>query len=450
MSITKRLKNSTATRRDVLLVSAAASAAALAGGCATLGDGTSKSRQSMALPGADELVANALPQGFSSAELERRWKKCREWMRRADFDALIVPSRPQGNADIKWLTESEPNWLVFPQSGRPTAIFRTSEDAREMSASTDLDIEVVSARLQRSQLVIDSLKSAGVTRGRVGVGNLSGTKRNDEGGVSHTAMLNITAALPNVSFHSAVDLLMRIKLARGPEEIEVLKLSSRVSELGLRALVETSHVGARHWEVWFQTFKALLDGSGEPPGRLSFRAGKEGNTAGGKPLSEIFQSGQLLSQEISGSVLGYNSQVNHTMCVGAPVPKHWQSAYSYTIDLFDELLEWAKPGRSFADYSAFYKKRVDNWVDANGGEPYFGVVFHTGGALGDGPRMGWGRPDENGDLLITPGMVFTIKPRIPIPGVATPSAQIGDAVLVTENGAERLGRRQLTPIVLDL
>ncbi|MDH3352371.1 MAG: hypothetical protein OEM51_12560, partial [Gammaproteobacteria bacterium] len=65
-----------------------------------------------------------------------------------------------------------------------------------------------------------------------------------------------------------------------------------------------------------------------------------------------------------------------------------------------------------------------------------------------GPRMGPTRPDENGDLVIQPGMVFTIKPRFAIAGVETPSAQFGDAVLITENGAERLGRRKPEVITL--
>ena len=74
--------------------------------------------------------------------------------------------------------------------------------------------------------------------------------------------------------------------------------------------------------------------------------------------------------------------------------------------------------------------------------------MHTGGASGDGPRGGPTRPDENSDLVILPGMVFTIKPRFTIEGVEAPSAQIGDPVLITETGAERLGRRKLELITL--
>ncbi len=280
-------------------------------------------------------------------------------------------------------------------------------------------------------------------RARIGVGNLSGQMRNDEGGVSYVSMTNIEKALPRASFESAVPLLMKVKLERGPEEIAVLRLASRVSELALRAIVETAGVGVVQRDVWFAVFKALLDASGEPPQRSSIRSGDEGNTAGGRPLNEIMQPGEICSQELAGQVLGYASQVNQTICVGPPAPRHWDDAMKYCIEIFHHLVDIAKPGLTFAEYSELYRKKVQERGDA-----YWGVVFHTGGASGDGPRMGPDRDDENGDNVVKPGMVFTIKPRFKIQGVDTPSAQFGDAVLITATGAERLGVRKPEVITL--
>ncbi len=440
-------ENNGMTRREMLLTTAAASIGTTLAGCTTLAATRSVKRNTLEIPGTDELRPDAMPRGFSQTEIERRWTKCRAWMQKAGFDALLVPTRPDGNADIKWLTEGNPDWVVFPQQGRPTAIFRTRDDAEAFGKSTQLQMNLADSRLNRSDLILSSLKDAGIANGRIGVGNLAGTVRNDEGGVSYTTMVRIINGLPGARLESAVDLLMRVKLARGPEEIDVLKLASRISELGLKAIVETAGPGVAQRDVWFQVFKALLDASGEAPGRVSIRSGDEGNTANGQPLNETMQAGQIISEEISSAVLGYNSQVNQTICIGT-APANWESAYQFNIELFNELLEWAKPGRSFQDYSAFYKQRIDQRVAAHGGNTYFGVVFHTAGAGGDGPRMGWGRPDENSDLVIEPGMVFTLKPRVPIAGIETPNSQIGDAILITETGAERLGQRKLDAITL--
>jgi Xaa-Pro aminopeptidase len=395
------------------------------------------------LPGAEELVPGNMPKAFSKAEIERRWEKLREWMNREKFDCLIIPARPGGNADVKWISESNANWAVFPADGMPTLIFRGGDDSRAVQAKSAVEFDFRVSRFKRSQVIIDRLKELGMERARIGVGNLSGQMRNDEGGVSYITMSNLLKALPRAKFESAVPLLMEVKLERGPEEIEVLRLASRVSELSVRAIVESAGVGVMQRDVWFNVFKTLLDASGEEPQRISIRGGDEGNTAGGRPLDEVFLAGQICSQELSGTVLGYASQVNHAMCVGRPAPANWESAFKYCVEIFHALVDYAKPGISFQEYSEFYRRKVEEK-----GTAYWGVVFHTGGASGDGPRMGPTRPDENGDRVIKPGMVFTIKPRFVIQGVESPSAQFGDPVLITETGALRLGRRKPEVITL--
>jgi Xaa-Pro aminopeptidase len=399
--------------------------------------------QTIELPGADELVPENMPKGFSRAEMERRWKKLRKWMKKDGFDCLVVPARPGGNADVKWLSESNANWAVFPAEGQPTLIFRGGGDGAEIKAKSPVDFDVRVSRFRRSLVIIDRLKELGMERARIGVGNLSGQMRNDEGGVSYVTMSNLIEALPKARFESAVQLLMKVKLERGPEEIEVLRTASRVSELAVRAIVESAGPGVSQRDVWFHVFKTLLDATGEEPQRISIRGGDEGNTAGGRPLDEKFIAGQICSQELACHVLGYASQVNHAMCIGSPAPANWESAFKYCVEIFHALVDYARPGISFQEYSELYRKKVEER-----GTAYWGVVFHTGGASGDGPRMGPTRPDENGDLVIKPGMVFTIKPRFTIEGVETPSAQFGDPVLITETGAERLGRRKPELITL--
>ena len=428
-------------RREILKTGAALSVGSLLASLPTASKAAPG--QTIELPGADELVPANMPKAFSKDEMERRWKKLREWMKKHGFDCVIVPARPGGNGDVKWLSESNANWAVFPLEGQPTLIFRGGQDGADVEENSPVKFDVRVSRFKRSLVIIDRLKELGMERARIGVGNLSGQMRSDEGGVSHITMTNLINAFPKAKFDSAVQLLMKVKLERGPEEIEVLRLSSRVSELAIKAIVESAYPGVQHRDVWFNVFKTLLDATGEEPQRISIRGGDEGNTAGGRPLDEIFLAGQICSQELSGHVLGYASQVNHAMCIGSPAPANWESAFKYVVEIFHALVDYVKPGISFQEYSEFYRKKVEER-----GKGYWGVVFHTGGASGDGPRMGPTRPDENGDLVVLPGMVFTIKPRFVIDGVEKPSAQFGDPILITETGAERLGRREPELITL--
>ena len=425
------------SRREVLKGASAGVAASLAAtllsGCAP-GPPASRGAPETA---AARLSPAAMPQGFSREEMQRRWQRVREQMRERRFDCLLVPERADGNADVKYLTERSAAWVVFPYEGKVTAI---GEGDGGGSPGEDIQMRAAAEGLW-SKAVMDTLRELGMTQARIGVGNLVNVLRNPEGGVNFTTLDRVRKGLPRAAFEPAVDLLMRVKLVRSPEEIEVLEKATEVSEAGLQAMLEKARPGVMHRELWLHIFQAMANASGELPTRLAIRAGAEANTSQGRPLDEILKPGQILNQELSGTVLGYGSQVNHSVCVGTPAPADWASAAPYCRDLFQSLAAWIAPGKSFQDFLAFYRKKVEER-----GEGRWGVVFHSGGA-GDGPRWGPTRT-EGMDLSLAAGMVFTIKPRVPIRGVAAPAAQFGDAVVVTGNGARRLGKRKLEIINL--
>ena len=425
-------------RRNLLKSGVALSIASLA--TSTANAAKPEAKHSIYLPGAEQLIPENLPKSFSKAEMDRRWAKLRQWMNRAKYDCLLIPARPGGNADVKWVSESNANWVVFPANGTPTLIFRGGDDSRSVADNSPVQFDLRVSRFNRSRVIIDRIKELGMQESRIGVGNLSGQMRNDEGGVSHITMTNLINAFPKAKFESAVQLLMKVKLERSSEEIQVLRLASRISELAIRTLVETAAPGVAQRDVWFQVFKTLLDASGEEPQRLSIRGGGEGNTAGGRPLDEKFIAGQICSQGNGRPVcLVTRRRSIKPFALAHPLPPIWDSAMKYCIEIY-EIPEGhlRNPAMSFQEYGELYQKKVEAR-----GSAYWGVVFHTAGASGDGPRMGPNRPDENGDHIPQTGAWCSrSKPRFAIEGVETPSAQFGSPVLITETGAEHLGVRK--------
>jgi Xaa-Pro aminopeptidase len=380
-----------------------------------------------------------LPRGFSLSERDRRWNRVRDMMRREGFDALLTPAGDgEGEADTRYLTQRG-GWVVFPREG-PVVLVSDSGD-RGRSAEGRWADEVRAAEDgEWSPAVIEALRGAKLERARVGVGRLQGVLRNLEGDVNFTTFDRVRQALPGASFASAADPLMRVKLRRSPEEIAVLERATAAGERGLEALRRAARPGRAHKDAWIEAFAAMTAATGETPSRLAIRAGDEANTSGGRPLLETLEAGQVMNQEIGARVLGYMAQVNHSFCLGPPVPADWASAARYCIDLFDELVDWIRPGKRFMDLCRLYAQRAR--ARSPELEPRW-VLVHTAG-LGDSPRMGLMRK-ETPDLVIEPAMVFTIKPRILIKG-ARPTAQFGDPVLVTERGARRLGQRKLEPL----
>ena len=136
-------------------------------------------------------------------------------------------------------------------------------------------------------------------------------------------------------------------------------------------------------------------------------------------------------------------QVNHPICVGKPAPAGWEAGAKKSSDAFSTLLDFIRPGRTVREMNALFAKLADfEPTDAN-------VIFH----FGDGYRMGPNRP-EGQDLVVEEGWVFhTVKPQMPLPpytGLQARTnglfARFGDGVVVTANGARRVGKRKFDAV----
>jgi Xaa-Pro aminopeptidase len=388
-----------------------------------------------------------MPKAWSLEEIRRRWQVVRQRMKESQLDCLLVSQhhsgamiaeRQDGDADVEWLTgNSLPfKFVVFPLEGPVTAISTgqvrgTTEE--KQAAERGIDIRVVAGDGLWSAALIESLREKGMAQARVGVTNLVNAPRQPEGEINYTTYDRVLKAFPRATFEATGGLLWRAKMVHSPEEIAVLEKATQVGEIGLEAMFETAGPGVLHRVVWLAMYQAMVNASGERPWRVSFRAGGPGNSALNRPLEEVMRAGQVLSQEISGCVLGYGSQVNHSVLLGSPAPADWAPAAQASLDAFNEIVDAIARGKRAKEICAPFDRRLA----ARGLKPG-ALVIHSGG-LGDLPRGG--SAAEVGELILEAGMVFDIKPSFPLKDGAT--AQFGDSVVVTEKGARRLGKREL-------
>jgi Xaa-Pro dipeptidase len=454
------------SRRDLLLRASSGVPMSLAGATLSAWGQSSQATAAADLTAQKSSISPAsMPKSWSAEEFRRRWQGVRQGMKKNHFDCLIVPQhstqpmihdRQDGDADVQYLVGIPAGWVIVPAEGKITAISNRigsllSEKRpipglvmTTMFADNAPDIEVRFSDEEGlwSPAIIDCLKERRMDQARIGVGSLANLFRNSEGSVTYTTFDRVRKAFPQAQFESAADILWRVKLVHSAEEIAVLEKATEVSEAGIQAMMEIARPGSIHRDVWLKMYTSMVQASGERPWRLSISTRGSGNASFGFPLDDVFGTGQILGQECSGSVLGYGSQVNHSVLLGSPAPADWAAAGQYCLDLFQELLDQVIPGKSIKEFCDFCGEKLKARGVARPG----GVLIHSGG-LADLPRCGPGRMEGGDDLVLQAGMVFDLKPSVPVKQTPTP-AEFGDSIVVTEKGARRLGKRKMELITL--
>jgi Xaa-Pro aminopeptidase len=442
--------NMTFSRRKLLLGASAGIAvstlqpAAFGWGHAQQGPGGS------AMPRPSAITPESLPKAWTPEEIHRRWTAVRQKMKEANLDALLVcqhhsgemiTERQDGDADVEYLTGiTLPfKWVVLPHEGKVTALSTNQVNGtREEKLCQERGIDLRIARGPWSALIIDALREANLTQARIGVTDLVDASRQTEGEVTYTTYDRVLKAFPQAKFEPASYLIDGVAALHSAEEIAVLEKSTQVGELGLQAMFETARPGVVQRTVWLAMFNAMVNASGERPFRVSVRADGGGNSALNRPLEEVMRAGQVLSQECSACVLGYGSQVNHSVVVGSPAPADWDAAAKDSLDTFHEMVALVAPGKTVKDICAPLDKRL-----VARGEKPGALVIHSGG-LGTLPRGGSTPPF--GQTVVQAGMVFDVKPTFQLKNGGT--AQFGDSIVVTDTGARRLGKREMKVVKL--
>ncbi len=453
------------SRRDLLLGASSVVAVSLAGAALPARSETPQAGAAASAQGNVQgatkraLSPASMPKAWSSEEFRRRWQNVRQGMKENHFDCLIVPQhstqamihdRQDGDADVQYLVGIPAGWVIVPLEGKITAISSRVgsllADKRPIPGivmttlfaenSADIEVRFSDEEGLWSPSIIDSLKEKKMDRARIGVGALTNLFRNSEGSVTYTTYDRVRKAFPQAQFESAADILWRVKLVHSAEEIAVLEKATEVSEAGMQAMLDSARPGAIHRDVWLKMYAAMVQASGERPWRLSISTRGSGNASFGFPLDDVLGAGQILGQECSGSVLGFGSQVNHSVLLGSPAPADWAAAGQYSLDLFHELLGMVAPGKRVKEFCDYCGEKLKARGVARPGV----VLIHSGG-LADLPRCGPGRMEGGDDLLFQAGMVFDLKPSVPVKQTPTP-AEFGDSIVVTEKGAHAARQTQ--------
>ena len=152
----------------------------------------------------------------------------------------------------------------------------------------------------------------------------------------------------------------------------------------------------------------------------------------------------MINTELEAEYGGYIAQTVQAACLGK-IPPELKRAFDASVKVFDELVQFMKPGMTFREVVTAYRKLV-----RESGHMPKGMLLHGRGIGEDRPQI---TGEIDGDLYNSPtytrhldlplieGNVFVLKPGA-MPGDAPDSIRCGDTVVIERFGARRLDKRK--------
>ncbi len=384
------------------------------------------------------------PLTFSDAEFERRLGGLRAIMAEKQLDAVVLTSY-QG---IKYYSD-----FLFTYFGRSYALVVTPEDQVTVTANIDAGMpwrrsygeNIVYTDWRRDNFqfgVSEALRQRGITPRRLGI---------EFDTVSLDAHTKLQAAFDGAELVDVAQDSMRQRMLKSAEEIEVIKHSTRIGDLGGEAIRAAIREGISEYEVALIGTEAMVHEIAKtfPDSEIRdtwvwFQSGLNTDGAHNWATTRKLQRGDILSLNCFPMTCGYYTALERTLFLGQPDERSLE-LWNVNVEVHRRGLELIKPGAVCKDIAAELNEiYVGHGLLANRTFGYghsFGVLSHYYG------REAGLELREDIDTVLEPGMVVSMEPMITVadgePGAG--GYREHDILVVNESGAENITKFPFGP-----
>lgn len=387
---------------------------------------------------------------LSLEERDRRYRLVRERMERDRLDVLILPANvsrwEQNMADSRYITTiggfGTETLTIFPREGEVTAyVFNR---AAFWLAAQDWVKDVRDGRNHWADNTIERLGEGKNAPKRVGISGLAGLLRSPDGLVPWTMVDRLKHAFSATEFVDATALIQDIRSVKSAEEIALMRRSTEIIEAMIATMIATTRDGVREREIYAAMVQTLLSMGGEQPSLLIFASGPNVTHGQFVPTGRVLRRGDYIGNEIEARYAGYSAQAVAPLSIG-PASAAYLDLFRVARDAFEAIREIMTPGTPLGTVMDAYVQTVER--SGRGKYKWSHPMMHARG-LGDEMPALLGDDDLERfrRVELQAGMTFIVKPRAR--GADGLSAQVGDTVVVTPRGGERLGTRELVHTVV--
>lgn len=387
----------------------------------------------------------ALPR-ISLKERNRRWRLIRQEMEEQGLDTLILPANvsrwEQMMADSRYVTTiggfGTETLTIMPRNGEVTAYVFNRADFWMRAQNWVKDVR--DGRNHWADNAIERLNELKVPPKRIGVSGLSGLIRAPDGIVPYATVERLKQAFPAAELVNATAIIQDVRSVKSAEELELMRRSEAIIEKMIVAMTKAVRPGASERHVYAEIVRTLLENGGELPSLLIFGTGRGIGHGQFVPTDRKLKKGDLVVNELEARYAGYSAQCVAPISIGKPSAEY-ADLLKVSLACFENVRAKMRAGEPLGELMDTYTRTVER--EGNGRYKWGHPIMHARG-LGDESPALLGDSDvvRFRRIELQPGMTFILKPRVRSAKNGL-SAQIGDTVLVTSKGGERLGRRKL-------
>jgi Xaa-Pro aminopeptidase len=364
-----------------------------------------------------------------TADVTSRIRRVQEAMAENSVEGLVVTP----GSDLRYLTgyDAKPlerlTALVVPVDDDPRLVvpaLEAAEAERSPAALAGMQVMTHGETDDAYAVAVEGLKSAGM----VAVDDHMWSVR----------VFALMRALPSTRLVAAEWLISDLRMRKGADEVASLRQAGQAIDRVHARMEEFLKVGRTEREAATLIAEAIVAEGHVSADFVIVGSGPNGASPHHSVSDRVVEAGDTVVVDIGGSTVdGYCSDSTRTYAVGAEPAQEVRDYYAVLLQAQRTQCDYAKPG-----VTAESVDRVGRQVIADAGFAE-NFVHRTGHGIGlethEEPYI-----VEGNDLLLEPGMAFSIEPGIYLPG--RHGARIEDIVVTTEDGLERLNTtsRELT------
>ncbi|MCW2831317.1 MAG: peptidase family protein [Aeromicrobium sp.] len=356
------------------------------------------------------------------------WRKAQDLAAAQGIDALLVTP----GADLRYLTGyvalplERLTCLVLPAQGDPTLVVPTLEKRAAEASGVDVAIASWDETDDPFALVADLVGAAAT----VGVDDHMWASR----------VFALREALPDARQVLAGPLVQQLRIRKDVHEVAALREAGLAIDRVHARMAEWLRPGRTEREVGADIARAIIDEGHVTVDFVIVASGPNGASPHHEVSDRVIEPGDPVVVDIGGTFpSGYCSDSTRNYLAGGTAPPDYAEAYAVLERAQQAQREHARPGVTAESVDA-----VGREIIAAAG---FGDLFihRTGHGIGQETHE---EPYivEGNDLVLEPGMAFSIEPGIYVEGRF--GARIEDIAVCTDDGLEVLNNTPRRLVVL--